>query len=109
MTNYSPLHDAIEESDEPVTASDMVDAGYDDFEQNEVPPQLRVASALNALDGQTFDDPAKFFDEPAKWHIVNELVALLVELDERDNVESEITLDGYELSISFEPQAGMSR
>lgn len=102
MTNYSPLHDAIEESDEPVTASDMVDAGYDDFEQNEVPPQLRVASALNALDGQTFDDPAK-------WHIVNELVALLVELDERDNVESEITLDGYELSISFEPQAGMSR
>lgn len=102
MTNYSPLMDALDESGEPVTPSDMVDAGYTDFEQDEVPPQMRVASALHALDGQIFDDPAK-------WHIVNELVALLVELDDNSGVESEISLDGYELELSFEPQGGMSR
>jgi hypothetical protein len=102
MTDYSPLMDALDESGEPVTASDMMDAGYTDFEKNEVTPQMRVASILQALDGQIFDDLAK-------WHIVNELVALLEELDDEKGVESEIFVDGYEIAISYEPQGGVSR
>lgn len=102
MTNYSPIYDAIEESSQPVTASDMMDAGYDSFDQGEQPPQMRIVSALDAIDGQIFDDPAK-------WHIVNQLVCALAEMDERAGVESEVTIDGHELSISFEPQGGVSR
>ena len=102
MTNYSPLHDALDETGEPVTASDMVDAGYDDFEQGAQPPQMRIISALDALDGQIFDDFAK-------WRIVNQLVCALAEMDDKAGVESEVTLDGHGITLSFEPNGSVNR
>jgi len=97
MTNYSPLHDAIDSNGNCVTPSDMVAEGYNDFNQRNDTESARmhIISALDALDGQMFDDPAK-------WHIVNELVGALVELDEHEDTETTVTSDGQMMSLSTE-------
>lgn len=101
MTNYSPLMDAIEEKGQPVTPSDMEAIGYDDFERGKGTSSIRmhVLQALYALDGEIFNDPAK-------WRTVNELVAALVEMDELDDIDTEVSLRGQDISISFEPKRG---
>jgi len=101
MTNYSPLMDALDETGEPVTVADMVNVGYSDYAQGEG-PRIHILSALHALDGQIFDDPAK-------WHIVNELVGALAEMDTEDGVTTEISLEGSEIHLSYEPDGSINR
>jgi len=99
MTDYSPLHDALEETGGPVTVEDMVEAGYDDFDANGeiIDVQTHILQALDALNGHIFDDPAK-------WRIVNELVAALDAMDELCQMETAADFDGRQLQVEIQPR-----
>ena len=99
MTNYSPLHDAADETGQPVTVADMVEAGYDDYQATGeiVDVQTHIIRALDALDGHTFDDPAK-------WRIVNELVGALDAMDKLCDMETAADFDGRQMNVELRPE-----
>lgn len=99
MTDYSPLHDAADETGTPVTVEDMVKAGYNDFdaEGEVIDVQTHILQALDALDGHIFDDPAK-------WRIVNELVAALDAMDTLCEMETAADFDGRQLQVELRPE-----
>jgi hypothetical protein len=97
MTNYSPIFDSLDGDTGSTTVAQMREAGYTDYGQPHNSPSLQtvqahIAAALVALDGETFDDSAK-------WQAANQLVAAM---DNVNQIANELSDDGVTTTITIE-------
>jgi hypothetical protein len=97
MTRYDPIADCIEDGADAVTTDDMVEAGYDDFddEGGAAEALLSLASALRQMGAMRGDDSAA-------WYAANDVLAAMRAIERSQGVRA--TFEVHTETVTRHPE-----